>query len=744
MSHSRRRCEGEQQSEGGIVTRNEIMLNGCAPEPLIHYLKALGVFRLVAEKPDPSVRAMWRGDAFILECENNPDELTAFFLDDYCPTPIVNPWNNGSGFHASIEASGSGKKVMNFRNIKLSTHPRLQQYRDTIKQVEELLATCLTPEVASLNPTKRSEALKPLLIPLCRNNLPDETVRWLDAVCLLIDDADLRFPPLLGSAGNDGNLEFSLTFMGRLYDVLPTDSKARPDSRRQLEASLFGAAGAKGIEFSPGQFHPAGGGGVNATCGVEAKYLANPWDYILAVEGSLLFAGAAVRRMHAASRKAASFPFCVRRSDFGSFAAPGEENRGELFLPIWERPACFAEINHLFTEGRVRLGSRQAQDTVDFARAIAELGVDRGITRFQRYAIFTRNGNMQYATSLGSIEVPKQSRPNAELIYDIESERWLSALREASNKDKTPPRFARVRASIEESLFNLSVSGQREDLLSTLVALGDAESELARGIGFCKKQGLRPLLGLHERWANKCDDGSNEFEIAAALASISGEGKRGQFRAHLEPVDVSGSKPDWTNDETGVVWGAGTLTDNLAAVLHRRSIDARSAGASHPALSGKRNASLAAVDGFLRGLTDDARLEEMLRGLILINWTTSGERQARHSSYWPSTLPRAYALLKLLFLSHGRFEIKGQSEPIIIRHEPSIVPLLRAGRIDEALEIASRRLRSSGLVRMTNQFYFPAREGPRLAASLLIPIDARAINALAALVVRPSEADNND
>jgi CRISPR-associated protein Csx17 len=68
---------------------------------------------------------------------------------------------------------------------------------------------------------------------------------------------------------------------------------------------------------------------------VEAKYLANPWDYILAVEGSLLFAGAAVRRMHAASRKAASFPFCVRRSDFGSFAAPGEENRGELFLPIW-------------------------------------------------------------------------------------------------------------------------------------------------------------------------------------------------------------------------------------------------------------------------------------------------------------------------------------------------------------------------------------------------------------------------
>lgn len=724
--------------------RNEIILNGCAPEPLIHYLKALGIFRLVAEQLDSQVRGAWRGDVFVLESERDSDELTAFFLNDYCPTPIVTPWNNGSGFHASKEASGSGKKVVNFRNIKLSTHTRLQQYRDTIKQAEGLLATCLTPEIASLNPTKRSEALKPLLIPLCRNNLPDETVRWLDAVCLLIDDSDLRFPPLLGSAGNDGNLEFSLTFLGRLYDVLPTDSNLRPDSKQQLKSALFGTAGAKGVEFSPGQFHPAGGGGVNATCGVEAKYLANPWDYVLAVEGLLLFAGAAVRRMHAGSRKAASFPFCVRRSDFGSFAAPGEENRGELFLPIWERQARFAEINHLFTEGRVRLGSRQAQDTVDFARAIAELGVDRGITRFQRHALFTRNGNMQYATSLGSIEVPKQPRSNAELIYDIESERWLSALREASNKDKTPPRFARARASIEESLFNLSVSGQREDLLLTLIALGDAESELARGIGFCRKQGLRPLLGLRERWVNECDDGSNEFEIAAALASISGEGKRVPFRAHLEPVDMSGSKPDWINDETGVVWGAGTLTDNLAAVLHRRSIDARSSGSSHPALSGKRQASLAAVAAFLRGLTDDARLEELLRGLTLINWTAAGERQARHFGYAPSTLPRAYALLKLLFLPDGRFEIKGQREPVVIRHEPSIIPLLRAGRIDEALEIASRRLRSSGLVRMTNQFRFPTEEGARLAASLLIPIDARAINALAALVLRPSEADNND
>ena len=46
--------------------RHEVVLNGCAPAPLIHYLKALGIFRLVAEQLDPHVRGVWRGDAFAL------------------------------------------------------------------------------------------------------------------------------------------------------------------------------------------------------------------------------------------------------------------------------------------------------------------------------------------------------------------------------------------------------------------------------------------------------------------------------------------------------------------------------------------------------------------------------------------------------------------------------------------------------------------------------------------------------
>lgn len=156
-----------------------------------------------------------------------------------------------------------------------------------------------------------------------------------------------------------------------------------------------------------------------------------------------------------------------------------------------------------------------------------------------------------------------------------------------------------------------------------------------------------------------------------------------------------------------------------------------------PMLSSKRYASLEAIDAFLRRETDDERLEALLHGLALINWSQGSVRSPHPSSLVPPTLPRVYALLKLLFLPDGRLKSKMLTEPITIRHEPAIVPLLRAGRVNEALEIADRRLRICGLMPLTYEFHVASDEGVRLAASLLIPVAEPAINALAALVLRP-------
>ena len=71
-----------------------IPLPGCAPEPLMAYLKAIGVLRLVAEQQDPAARGSWGPSGFILTSSLNDQNLLAFFLQAYAPTPIVAPWGS--------------------------------------------------------------------------------------------------------------------------------------------------------------------------------------------------------------------------------------------------------------------------------------------------------------------------------------------------------------------------------------------------------------------------------------------------------------------------------------------------------------------------------------------------------------------------------------------------------------------------------------------------------------------------
>ena len=48
------------------ATRYDFELAGCTPEPLMTYLKALGILRLVSEQKDPAARGWWKNDVFCL------------------------------------------------------------------------------------------------------------------------------------------------------------------------------------------------------------------------------------------------------------------------------------------------------------------------------------------------------------------------------------------------------------------------------------------------------------------------------------------------------------------------------------------------------------------------------------------------------------------------------------------------------------------------------------------------------
>src|SRR5262249_18554956 len=150
-----------------------IRLDGCTPEPLMSYLKALGVFRLVAEQADPGARLSWRGDIAQLQSRLARDELVTFFLESYCPTAIVAPWNGGSGFY------GGGREPL--EAIGSSTTKRLALYRDAITRIRALVPK-----------TKPKDDEKAQLLIRCRSELSDDVVPWLD-VCFVLGEKGPSF-----------------------------------------------------------------------------------------------------------------------------------------------------------------------------------------------------------------------------------------------------------------------------------------------------------------------------------------------------------------------------------------------------------------------------------------------------------------------------------------------------------------------------------------------------------------------
>lgn len=115
-----------------MITLNDIPLPGCAPTPLASYLKALGVFRLVNEQADPSARGYWKNEAFVLSSKLTKEELAEFFLARYAPTPLVDPWNGGSGFLKEDKAADF------LRQFEQSPSPRLSLYQAGAKAAREL------------------------------------------------------------------------------------------------------------------------------------------------------------------------------------------------------------------------------------------------------------------------------------------------------------------------------------------------------------------------------------------------------------------------------------------------------------------------------------------------------------------------------------------------------------------------------------------------------------------------------
>ncbi|HON59914.1 MAG TPA: type I-U CRISPR-associated protein Csx17, partial [Smithella sp.] len=599
-----------------------IILKGCTPEPLMSYLKALGILRIIAEQIDPDVRGCWRDGAFVISSELSQEEITNFFLNNYKPTPVIVPWSGGDFFGVSLDAnvttySKTPKASKIIESFLSTSSDRLAQYRNALQCALSTLKQCGISKKGDMEDRK----LKRRYIGALRNVSLEEVINWIDACAILTSDK-AAFSILLGSGGgSDGNTHYSDNFMQNLWEVLPEFESQRKkpiDSSSELIMNaLWGTNTSKLVPNRTSSLYDAGAsGGANAGQGFKRDSLTNPWNFILCLEGTLLFAGAISRRQTGSEKGRAAFPFQVRLTTTNLDSSSEKETSGrEVWLPIWERWATHAEISTLFTEGRVSIGSKLAERGIDIARAAASLGIDRGIKSFQRYAIVKgRIGGENYNTSAHTGSFDVNDRTSVNLLCEIDP--WLDRFRQAAADDKAPPRFKSALQRIETAIFSFCKYGGHSRFADILCALGQAERELANGENFRKDKYLRPLAGLSPEWLAAAYDGTPEFEIALSLAGMyDASSKIGPLRANLEPVKTGKTKQGsmsaaWSEGGREVVWHSADLSRNLAAVLERRVMDGERAGCDSLPLACRRTASLNAIASFIEGETDDRRIEE--------------------------------------------------------------------------------------------------------------------------------------
>lgn len=788
----------------------DLVLDGCRVTPLAGYLKGLAVLRIISEQEDPSARGFWQGDSFVLRSRLGEEEILDFFLDRYCPTPVVAPWNGGSGFGAGDDQGAIGA-------IERSDVPRFALYRRVIDQVrawpemprtfrtvaelvetlgaevdkarpgkkrdrwQELLdderraregATASLGDDADpcaelawiadlMGPTRRAaaawwKAVKKLrteclglargrgkeeLLKTCRARLPEECLAWLDATYAVRSDGSPFYNPVLGTGGNEGRLDLSNNFMQRLVELLG-DRRDRLAVRLLLRSALHRQPTAGLPKTKIGQFDPGQAGGFNQGAEFETKdFKTNPWDFVFSIEGATTLGASVHKRMKGDARGNQAAPFTVHFSGAGfASSAAGEKGRAELWLPVWRHPACHAEVQHLFREGRSTVGRREARTGLDFTRAVRTLGVSRGIDEFARYAFLERRGKSYVALPAGRL--PVRFNPRVRLLDDLDPilERVDQFLRGLT---KVPASLESARRNIDEALYECSVSPAPERFRTLVAALGGLERHIAARASSGAVAPTRPLTGLRPDWVTACDDGSVEARIAAALASVRGDKDRkvGPLRSNLAGVDPQRSWL-WSTGRGQHRWFGSDLVERLGGVLVQRLMDADRLNAAVTPLDGWLRLSAYDVVPFLYGDTDDLHIEALLWGFSLVAWHGEERREglAALRRSWRSPLahipvPRGYALVKLVHWP-------GPVRDVTIRREPRIAAQLQADRVEDALEVAGHRLRVSGLrplpVRSADDV-----EPRRLLAALLVPVRGPVV--LEDLVLRrsyPGSAEN--
>jgi CRISPR-associated protein Csx17 len=680
----------------------EHLLRGLRSTPLASYLAGLGLTRLLGEQADPDLTAMWTDDGLVID--TTVEDIASWLADRYVPTPVLSPWNEGSGFGTKDVTPKQALAA-----LAATTSARLRGLREAIP-----VATGVGKRYRErLGAGAKKDAAKESAVRDLRNRCPEALLPWIDAAVVLGDQA--YFPPLLGTGGNDGRLDFSTTFHQRLLEVLDPAPKAHQRAAAQAKDLLMGTQ-VEGLHpEAVGQFDPAGGGGKNSSPFGDAASLVNPWAYLLLIEGALLFAASAARRqLHGAGR--AAMPFTVFASPDGSDSgADGESSRGEVWAPVWNRPFTLPEIRQLFAEARASWRGRPAQQAVDFYAATRTLGVARGVAAFERYGLHQRNGLAFVAVPIERVEVG--GKPEVRLAAALEE--WVSRVR----RGESSTAVGRAVRRFDNAYLAFAREGQALPLARLLAALTDLEQAVGRS-GRARgdvRVRVPPRAGdfLDVLRREECA----ELRVAVGIASCAtlrrpgtaGEAPR-TMRQLLLPVDPDGR---WREAPLVPGFGARPLRQVLAEVLTWRSrtaADEADATAFRGVPTFRSGIPVPAADLHMfaaPGRLDEQRLDLWLRACLALRWDGARHHWAARDAAVP------VPTLGLLHpLAAGLAPAGAEPGTPRLALNPDWAARLVAGQVVGVHADAVRRLRQAGWRAVPE----PARatvDGAAIAAALV-------------------------
>jgi CRISPR-associated protein Csx17 len=738
-----------------------LYLKGCRHDILGHYLKAIGLLRVLAKcadqvHRDPDAEGWWdMGQAcFCLRSEKCPTmgKLVEFFEKHYRPTPLAAGWNGDVGLD---EKTAKALKIESERTLALSFSGRVV----TGKPEGQLL-------LGKLSTRQAFDAF--------RDAIEQTLAECIDAI------SAPRY-----SHGGDNPLWLNKSIAGRAHALRTHwEYVAKWENlRTQKDLAAFVSLVTSSLEGNSPFTKPQKGKGTpffsdaikayNVGSGwVEEKFPFNALDYILAVEGAFAMRGTVARTLGANTRRFAAFPFVFDTGE-NLVNKDGEtkQTAAALWFPIWDRHITFLELASFIGDAQARLPGKEVRFSAEFSRALHSQGVDAGFSGWQEFRFKQLITDVPWITTgrYVGIHCRKEATLLNQALTPLDESNFLDQFdlfRKKDGKfDKNGPH--RVRATVNAAMETAAHEPTPHHCLVLLESIFSACRQMCVSKSFREKlRGKRASFFQAlpmEEWNTLLNplESQAEFRIARALASITGLQRQGDGGySAAQPIlgsllPLTCGRSSWFLPEKGDrtqqdVWTGTDLAYDLAAVLRRRYVD--SLKDEQPALRAVHGAKLDDVLTFLRGGLDDRLIARWAEAMSLIGWYFGKEEDEdapeRANKKTSEGVEPAYAALRTLLelecesqgQDRGQWKKRRSQQPITLLCQRSASSLPLA--VSEALRWISiwgvrnpwgavaraekPRITGRYVVRLdygnTSSSIYDQQFADRLAAAVCIPV----------------------